>query len=201
MEGGEKTLSSEKYLYKNKEFMKQVLNTCHTEKEWRMAKNQTILIDLIEYTINELSAIRDDLSNIQLQFPVAMSSADIIFLLPHPINSIQLEWIEKLINKADLDKEYVYCTWKRKWEIANEEEESIAQNVLKTELTLFKPRVVISCGDGLLPTKHIVSDSLYGPTIETHPLHKHMTTEEKKQFLKDFVEAFRVFQKAKQIEN
>lgn len=200
MEGGEEALSSEKYLYKNKQFMKQVLDTCRTEKEWRMAKNQTILIDLIEYTINELSAIRGDLSNIQLKFPVAMSSADIIFLLPHSINSIQLEWIEKLINKAELDKEYVYCTWKRKWEIANEEEENIAQNVLKTELTLFKPRVVISCGVGLLQTKHILSDSVYGPTIETHPLYEHMTTEEKKQFLKDFVEAFRVFQKAKQIE-
>lgn len=201
MEGGEKAVSSEKYLYKNKEFMKQVLDTCRTEKEWRIAKNQTILIDLIEYTINELSAIRGDLSDIQLQFPVSMSSADIIFLLPHPINSIQLEWIEKLINKAELDKEYVYCTWKRKWDIANEKEENIAQNVLKTELTLFKPRVFISCGAGLLSAKHVVSDSVYGPTIETHPLHQDMTTEEKKQFLKDFVEAFKVFQKAKQIEN
>jgi len=136
LEGGEKAVSSEKYLYKNKEFMKQVLDTCRTEKEWRIAKNQTILIDLIEYTINELSAIRGDLSDIQLQFPVSMSSADIIFLLPHPINSIQLEWIEKLINKAELDKEYVYCTWKRKWDIANEKEENIAQKCIKNRIDI-----------------------------------------------------------------
>lgn len=181
--------------------MKQVLQTCQTEKEWRMAKNQIILLDLIQYTIDELSSIRGDLTNIQLQFPVMASSADIIFLLPHPINSIQLQWIEKLINKVELDKDHIYCTWKKKWEIANEKEESIAQTILKSELVLFKPRVIISCGVGSILTKHTISDSVYGTIIETHPLHEHMTIDEKKQFFKDFIEAFKVFQKAKQIEN